>query len=83
MAEGLPVVSTAHAGIPEAVIDGETGFLVPEGDSIAMASRIVSLAKDQSLRDQFAEAGRRRAQHAFSWREERRRLLKILKLERL
>ena len=82
MAEGLPVVSTAHAGIPEAVIDGETGFLVPEGDSVAMASRIVSLAKDQGLRDQFGEAGRRRAQHAFSWREERRRLLTILKLER-
>ncbi|HVQ09969.1 MAG TPA: glycosyltransferase, partial [Allosphingosinicella sp.] len=36
-ASGLPVVATRHSGIPEAIIDGETGLLVPEGDSAALA----------------------------------------------
>lgn len=37
---GLPVISTVHAGIPEAIIDGDTGFLVPEGDMNEIAQRI-------------------------------------------
>ncbi|WP_455244323.1 glycosyltransferase [Petrachloros mirabilis] len=82
MAHGLPVVSTAHAGIPEAVIDGSTGFLVPEGDSMAMASRIAALASDPRLREQFGEAGWHRARDLYSWREERKRLLEILGLGR-
>ncbi len=78
MAQGLPVVSTAHAGIPEAVVDGSTGFLVSEGDSTAMASRIAELAGDQRLREQFGEAGWHRARKSFSWQVERKRLLEIL-----
>ena len=46
---GIPVVSTYHAGIPEVVEHGVTGFLVNEGDIEAMAQRILSLAKDTSL----------------------------------
>ena len=41
-AAGLPVVSTKHAGISEAVIHGKTGFLVDEGDIDAMAEYIIS-----------------------------------------
>lgn len=37
MASGMPVISTRHAGIPEAVIEGETGFLVEEGDKVGFA----------------------------------------------
>ena len=40
---GLPVISTLHAGIPEVVIDGTTGFLCQEGDVQAMASAIETL----------------------------------------
>lgn len=78
MAAGLPVVSTRHAGIPEAVVDGESGFLVAEGDSVGMAERIVRLAQDNALRVGLGQAGWRRAQEKFSWERERRGLLDIL-----
>ena len=81
MAQGTPVVSTKHAGIPEAVIDGETGYLVDEGDSITMAARIVALAGDASLRRQMGTAAWQRAQKCFSWDRERTELLRILKLD--
>ena len=43
---GLPVISTRHAGIPDVVIDQETGILVNEGDIDGMAQAMVSLTKD-------------------------------------
>jgi len=45
MAQGLPVISTFHSGIPELVNHGETGYLVAERDSDALAAAIVSLAR--------------------------------------
>jgi len=80
MAAGLPVVSTRHAGIPEAVQDGVTGSLVDEGDSAGMAERIITLASDQSLRQKMGEAGWRRAKAHFSWEQEKAGLLRILGL---
>ena len=47
---GLPIVATNHGGIPDQVIDKNTGFLVPEGDWWAMAERMLMLAKDSKLR---------------------------------
>lgn len=47
---GLPVVSTRHAGIPEQVIDGVTGFLVRENDSIGFAKAMHKLYKNRDLR---------------------------------
>jgi colanic acid/amylovoran biosynthesis glycosyltransferase len=81
MAHGLPVVSTRHAGIPEAVLEDVTGFLVDEGDVDAMAHRIVALAKDPDLRHQFGAAGRQRVQDRFSWAAERASLLSVLQWE--
>lgn len=81
MAQGLPVISTKHAGIPEAVVDGETGYLVAEGDSVGMAERVVVLAKDVDLRRKMGVAGWQRAQERFSWRHERQQLLTLLRLE--
>ena len=46
---GLPVVATRHAGIPEVVIDGLTGFLVDEGDVTAMSEVIERLLQDPAL----------------------------------
>ena len=54
MASGLPVVATRHAGIPEAVVEGETGYLVEEGDIGAMAGHIARLAEDHTLRSKMA-----------------------------
>ncbi len=80
MANGLPVVSTYHAGIPEAVVDSRTGFLVQEGDSVGMAERLVTLVRDPALRRQMGEAAWCRAKERFSWEKERAALLRILKL---
>ena len=41
-ASGLPVVGTYHSGIPEAVIEGETGFLVPEGDARTLGAALAA-----------------------------------------
>lgn len=54
----MPVVSTRHNGIPEHVIDGETGFLVNEFDYETMAERMVELARDETLRTKMGVAGR-------------------------
>lgn len=65
-AAGLPVVSTLHAGIPEAVVDGKTGFLVEEGDVAAMAARIIELAQDRQKAKAMGVEGRRRIRELFS-----------------
>lgn len=56
---GIPVVSTLHNGIPDGVIDGETGLLVPEKDSEALAAAILKLAKDADLRKRMGAKGAR------------------------
>jgi glycosyltransferase involved in cell wall biosynthesis len=66
MACGKPVVATAVGGIPEVVVDGETGFLVAPRDDEGMARAIVTLLKDEGLRQRMGEAGRTRARVHFS-----------------
>lgn len=78
MANGLPVVSTRHAGIPEAVTDGVSGYLVDEGDSVAMADRIIALAGDPGMRKAMGEAGWRAAAANYAWDQERARLRELL-----
>lgn len=68
MAAGLPVVSTPIAGIPEAVVEGETGFLVPPGDRAALADRLARLLADPALRAAMGAAGRGRAEALFDVR---------------
>lgn len=50
LACGTPVVGTTVGGIPEQVDEGLTGFLVPPGDHVAMASRILDIIQDDALR---------------------------------
>jgi colanic acid/amylovoran biosynthesis glycosyltransferase len=57
-ASGIPVVSTRHAGIPDVVIEGKTGFLVNEGDVIAMADAVIKLCKDESLAGYMGKIGK-------------------------
>ena len=66
MAAGKPTLSTRAGGVPEIVLGGVTGLLVPPGDAGAMAGAIQRLAEDQSLRLRLGEAGRRRAAE-FDW----------------
>ncbi len=66
MASGTPVVSTAVGGIPELIVDGKTGILVPPGDSRALADAILDLVRDPGLRDAMGTASRSRVERHFS-----------------
>ncbi|AKH97419.1 glycosyltransferase family 4 protein [Halanaeroarchaeum sulfurireducens] len=57
MASGLPVVATDIAGIPEQVEDGENGYLIPTGDSEALADRLERLVADKELRERMGARG--------------------------
>jgi len=65
MALGLPVVGTEVGGIPAVVTDGETGRLVPPGDTDALAGALVELGRDEVLRAKLGAAAAARAE-AFS-----------------
>ena len=65
MAMSLAVVGTRAGGIPEAVVHGETGLLVPPADPRALAGAIVRLLKDAPLRNQMGQAGVKRVAEHF------------------
>ena len=65
-AAGRPVVGFDAGGLPEAVIDGETGILVRPEDSEALRDAIATLLTDAGLRDRLGAAGRERMQKEFS-----------------
>jgi glycosyltransferase involved in cell wall biosynthesis len=66
MACSKPIVATTAGGMPEVVVDGETGVLVPPRDHHAMADAIIRLLADESLRAQMGTAGLRRVRERFS-----------------
>jgi glycosyltransferase involved in cell wall biosynthesis len=63
---GLPVVAFAVDGVAETVVSGHTGYLIPSGDTSMLASAILKLAADRSLRQQLGLNGRRRVVQHFS-----------------
>src|SRR5213079_1062905 len=65
MAAARPVVSTRLAGIPESVVDGETGLLVPPEDTMALAEALGRLIQDAKLRLHYGRAGRERIEQHF------------------
>jgi phosphatidylinositol alpha-1,6-mannosyltransferase len=78
---GCPVVASRSGGIAEAVMDGETGLLVPERDPEALADALIELLLNPRLRAAMAAAGQRFAGAAFSWTRNARRLLGDATLE--
>jgi glycosyltransferase involved in cell wall biosynthesis len=63
---GLPVVATWHGGIPAVVEDGESGFLVSEGDVDAMAAAMLRLVLNPRLAATFGQRGQERSRHEFT-----------------
>jgi glycosyltransferase involved in cell wall biosynthesis len=61
MAMARPVVATDAGGLPESVIHGETGLLVPAGDADALAEALMALLSDRQRARAMGEAGRQRA----------------------
>lgn len=73
-AQGIPVVGFASGGIPEAVADGISGFLVPERDAEGLADRIVELLSDSAKRQVMGKAGRALVESRFSIAEQTAKL---------
>jgi glycosyltransferase involved in cell wall biosynthesis len=65
-ATGLPTIGSRIGGIPETVMDGETGFLVPERDAAALAARMSALLADPALRQRMGAAGRALVEQRFN-----------------
>lgn len=65
MSAGLPVVTTDQGAIRDTIVDGETGYLVPKRDPVALARRLVELLQDEPRRLQMGAAGRRRFEEQF------------------
>ena len=74
MATGLPVVSTYHAGIPELVVDGQSGYLVPEKDCHALAAAILELLHKPSLWSPMGRVGRSQVEKHFNLERQIREL---------
>ena len=78
MAAGLPIISTAIGGIPEMVIQNETGFLVPPGDVAALAGAIERLFDESGLARRLGERGFQQARELFSIEKNVRSLLALI-----
>ncbi len=66
MKHSLPVVATRVGGVPEVVVDGKTGFLVPSGDEAGLADKVTELLADPLLCRRLGKSGRKRLEEKFS-----------------
>ena len=75
---GLPVIGSNAGGIPDAIVDGETGLLVNPENPEEIARAIVRLASDKTLAARMGKAGRERALREFTWDRVATRFYKAL-----
>ena len=73
----LPVVSTHHSGIPEVVLDGRSGLLVPERDAGALAEQMELLIRDPARRMEMGKRGRALIEEQYDVRKLNRRLVEL------
>jgi glycosyltransferase involved in cell wall biosynthesis len=66
MSESVPVVATDVGGMPEAVVDGETGFLVPTGDAGALTTAIARILDDPAVALRMRQAALARYERRFT-----------------
>lgn len=69
-ASGMPVLSTTHCDIPGVVLDGVTGFLADERDSVALAEKLVELVTDPSRWAAMGQSARRHIERDFDARKQ-------------
>lgn len=65
LAMGVPVVTTPVSAIPEVIVDGVTGLLVPPGDAVALAQALERVLTDSALRQRLGQQGRSRVRERF------------------
>jgi colanic acid/amylovoran biosynthesis glycosyltransferase len=78
-AAGLPVIATFHAGIPDVIIDGETGLLVAEHDVSAMAEKMRLLLGNRELAMQLGKKGKERIKNNFTMENHLKKIDTLLK----
>jgi phosphatidylinositol alpha-1,6-mannosyltransferase len=66
-ATGLPVIAGDSGGAPDAVLEGETGYVVPGRARDELADRVVRLLRDPALRRRLGEAGRAWVEADWRW----------------
>jgi glycosyltransferase involved in cell wall biosynthesis len=81
MARGCAILSTRHAGIPEAVVHGEGGLLAEENDVEGMREAWERLAEDGALRRRLGAGARTAVERGFTWEHERANLRGLLRLK--
>jgi len=79
MACGKPVIGGTHGGAPEIIEDGVTGYLVPHGDTIQLATSIEALLADPAHAKEMGARGRQRAEHEFRFNAFAKSLKKMLR----
>jgi len=80
MACARPVVGTRFGGIPEAIADGETGFLAEPENANDLADKLRRLLDDPALRERFGQCGRQRVLKLFTWDAVTERVLDAYKI---
>jgi phosphatidyl-myo-inositol dimannoside synthase len=76
-AAGLPTIGGATGGVPEAIVDGETGFLVSGTDVAELATTIRRLSNSLDLRRCLGNAGQMRVRRQFTWEQATARLAAV------
>ncbi|MFC1416780.1 glycosyltransferase family 4 protein [Streptacidiphilus cavernicola] len=66
-ATGLPVVAGDSGGAPDAVLEGETGYVVPGRDLVQLTDRLLTLLQDPALRARLGARGRDWVEHSWRW----------------
>lgn len=77
-ARGLPTIGGRHGGVPEAIVDGETGYLVDPHNPSEIAERIVQLIENPGLRRKMGERGRKRVLEQFTAQKMARNTVRML-----
>jgi phosphatidylinositol alpha-1,6-mannosyltransferase len=75
---GVPVVGADSGGVADAIVDGETGYLVPQDDAPALATRLTTLLADPVTAHRMGVAGRARVEREFTWDRIAARFLEAL-----
>lgn len=73
-ARGIPLIGTRHGGIPEAIEDEKTGYLVPERNFVLLAERMHLLLNNPTLRQEMGREARRKCETHFDIREQTQKL---------
>lgn len=75
---GKPVIGGNSGGVPDAIVDGHTGFLVDPHSKDEVADRIIQILDDPSLAQQLGQAGRKRVEEQFQWSVQIKKIEKLL-----